>query len=100
MGITGIDVALTDIAEDTSYFSNSENLYAFLVDETGNMYFLSSFSYLKIYVWQMNMYFLSPFSYFKIIYVWHRKGISKQTFCFLFHNPLPFIDELGKETNS
>lgn len=39
MGITGIDISLTDIAEDTSYFANSDQLYAFLIDESGNNLF-------------------------------------------------------------
>lgn len=35
VGITGIDVSLTDIAEDISYFINSDQLYIFLVEESG-----------------------------------------------------------------
>lgn len=42
MGVTGIDISLTDIAEDTSYFTNSDTLYSFLIDDSGkkfNMFF-------------------------------------------------------------
>lgn len=35
MGVTGIDISLTDIAEDTSYFTNSDTLYSFLIDDSG-----------------------------------------------------------------
>ena len=40
MGVTCIDISLTDIAEDTSYFSNSEQLYAFLIDDSGKKFSL------------------------------------------------------------
>ncbi|KFM76624.1 VWFA and cache domain-containing protein 1, partial [Stegodyphus mimosarum] len=35
VGITGIDISLTDITEDVSYFTNTEQFYVFLVDDSG-----------------------------------------------------------------
>ncbi|GFY69299.1 VWFA and cache domain-containing protein 1 [Trichonephila inaurata madagascariensis] len=53
-GITGIDVSLADLTENISYFTNSESLYVFLMDETGIALTHPSFSHPTYTNWHVH----------------------------------------------
>nr|XP_042909818.1 VWFA and cache domain-containing protein 1 isoform X1 [Parasteatoda tepidariorum]XP_042909819.1 VWFA and cache domain-containing protein 1 isoform X2 [Parasteatoda tepidariorum] len=60
-GLTGVDISLSDIAEEISYFQNSDTFYVFLLDESGVAIAHPSFSHptyaswhhIHTYIWHL-----------------------------------------------